>query len=101
QELQLAQEEHEQNDDRLRLARGVSSIGDIYRVLGSAREATIFYTRALSQEQGRGSLLGQAILKDKLALALLEQGKPEEALAEETDSRNPRRRIKATVGEAH
>ena len=44
QELQLAQEEHEQNDDRLRLARVFSSIGDIYRVLGSAREATIFYT---------------------------------------------------------
>ena len=36
QELQLAQEEHEQHDDRLRLARVFSSIGDIYRVLGSA-----------------------------------------------------------------
>ena len=100
QELQLAQEEHEQNDDQLRLARVFSSIGDIYRVLGSAREATIFYTRALSQEQGRGSLLGQAILKDKLALALLGQGKLEEALAEETGSLRLRESIKDVVGRA-
>ena len=100
QELQLAQEEHEQNDDRLRLARVFSSIGDIYRVLGSAREATIFYTRALSQEQGRGSLLGQAILKDKLALALLALGKLEEALAEEADSLRLREGIKDIVGQA-
>ena len=100
QELQLAQEEHEQNDDRLRLARVFSSIGDIYRVLGSAREATIFYTRALSQEQGRGSLLGQAILKDKLALALLGQDKLAEALAEEEDSLRLREGIKDIVGQA-
>ena len=100
QELQLAQEEHEQNDDQLRLARVFSSIGDIYRVLGSAREATIFYTRALSQEQGRGSLLGQAILKDKLALALLAQGKLEEALAEEEESLRLRKSIKDIVGQA-
>ncbi len=100
QELQLAQEEHEQNDDRLRLARVFGSIGDIYRVLGSAREATIFYTRALSQEQGRGSLLGQAILKDKLALALLGQGKLAEALAEEQDSLKLRESIKDIVGQA-
>jgi tetratricopeptide (TPR) repeat protein len=100
QELQLAQEEHEHNDDRLRLARVFSSIGDIYRVLGSAREATIFYTRALSQEQGRGSLLGQAILKDKLALALLGQDKLEEALAEEEDSLKLRQGIKDIVGQA-
>jgi len=100
QELQLAQEEHEQNDDQLRLARVFGSIGDIYRVLGSPREATIFYTRALSQEQGRGSRLGQAILKDKLALALLEQGKLEEALAEEEDSLRLREDINDIVGQA-
>ncbi len=100
QELQLAQEEHEQNDDQLRLARVFGSIGDIYRVLGSAREATIFYTRALSQEQGRGSLLGQAIVRDKLALALLEQGKLEEALAEEEDSLRLREGINDIVGRA-
>src|SRR5215212_10382999 len=100
QELQLAQEEHEQNDDRLQLARVFSSIGDIYRVLGSARESMVFYTRALSQEQGRGSLLGQAILRDKLALALLEQGKLEEALAEEEDSLRLREGIKDIVGQA-
>jgi len=100
QELQLAQEEHEQTDDRLRLARVFSSIGDIYRVLGSAREATIFYTRALSQEQGRGSLLGQAILKDKLALALMEQNKLGEALTEEQDSLRLREGINDIVGQA-
>jgi tetratricopeptide (TPR) repeat protein len=100
QELQLAQEEHEQHDDRLRLARVFSSIGDIYRVLGSAREATIFYTRALSLEQGRGSLLGQAILRDKLALALLGQAKPEEALAHEEESLRLRQSINDIVGQA-
>jgi tetratricopeptide (TPR) repeat protein len=100
QELQLAQEEHEQNDDRLQLARVFGSIGDIYRVLGAAREATIFYTRALSQEQGRGSLLGQAILRDKLALALLEQDKLEDALAEEEDSLRLRQGINDIVGQA-
>jgi tetratricopeptide (TPR) repeat protein len=100
QELQLAQEEHEHNDDQLRLARVFSSIGDIYRILGAAREAMIFYTRALSQEQGRGSLLGQAILKDKLALALLGQGKLEEALAEESESLKLREGIKDIVGQA-
>jgi tetratricopeptide (TPR) repeat protein len=100
QELQLAQEEHEQSDDRLRLARVFSSIGDIYRVLGSAREAMIFYTRALSLEQGRGSLMGQAILKDKLALALLEQEKIAEALAEEEESLRLRESINDIVGQA-
>jgi tetratricopeptide (TPR) repeat protein len=100
QELQLAQEEHEQHDDRLRLARVFSSIGDIYRVLGSAREATIFYTRALSLEQGRGSLLGQAILRDKLALALLGQAKLEEALAHEEESLRLRQSINDIVGQA-
>jgi tetratricopeptide (TPR) repeat protein len=100
QELQLAQEEHEQHDNRLRLARVFSGIGDIYRVLGSAREALLFYTRALSLEQGRGSLLGQAILKDKLALALLGQKKLTEALAEEEESLRLRKSIKDIVGQA-
>jgi tetratricopeptide (TPR) repeat protein len=100
QELQLAQEEHELHDDRLRLARVFSGIGDIYRVLGSAREATIFYTRALSLEQGRGSLLGQAILRDKLALALLGQGKLQDALADEQESLRLRQGINDVVGQA-
>jgi tetratricopeptide (TPR) repeat protein len=100
QELQLAQEEHEQHDNRVRLARVFTSIGDIYRVLGAAREASTFYTRALSLEQGRGSLLGQAILKDKLALAYLDQGKPADALAEAEESLRLRLEMNDIVGQA-
>jgi tetratricopeptide (TPR) repeat protein len=100
QELQLAQEETEQRDDRMRLALVLTEIGDIYRVLGSSREAMTFYTRALSLEQGRGSLLGQAILRDKLALALLGQHKLDEALADEEESLRLRQSIKDVVGQA-
>jgi tetratricopeptide (TPR) repeat protein len=100
QELQLAQEEQEQHDDRIRLARVFTGIGDIYRVLGSGREALTFYTRALSLEQGRGSRLGQAILKDKLALAFLEQNRLDEALAAEQESLQLRESLGDVVGQA-
>jgi tetratricopeptide (TPR) repeat protein len=100
QELQLAQEEQEQHDDYIRLARVFTGIGDIYRVLGSGREALTFYTRALSLEQGRGSRLGQAILKDKLALAFLAQNRLEEALAAEEESLQLRESLNDIVGQA-
>jgi len=100
QELQLAQEEQEQHDDRVKMARVFTGIGDIYRVLGSGREALTFYTRALSLEQGRGSRLGQAILKDKLALAFLEQNRLEEALDEEQESLRLRESLGDIVGQA-
>ncbi len=98
QELQLAQEEQEQHDDHIRLARVFTGIGDIYRVLGSGRESLTFYTRALSLEQGRGSRLGQAILKDKLALAMLAQDRLEEALAAEEESLQLRESLNDVVG---
>lgn len=100
QELQLAREEQEQHDDLVKLARVFTGIGDIYRVLGAGREALTFYTRALSLEQGRGSLLGQAILKDKLALALLQQSRLPEALAAEEESLGLRQRLSDIVGQA-
>jgi tetratricopeptide (TPR) repeat protein len=100
QELQLAQEETEQHDNRIRLARVLTGIGDIYRVLGSGRESMSFYTRALSLEQGRGSLLGQAILRGKLALALLDQRKLAEAQTEQEESLRLRQSISDVVGQA-
>jgi tetratricopeptide (TPR) repeat protein len=100
QELQLAQEEQEQHDDRVRLAQVFTGVGDIYRVLGAGREALTFYTRALSLEQGRGSLLGQAILKDKIALALLEQERLPEALAAAEESLRLRESVHDIVGQA-
>jgi tetratricopeptide (TPR) repeat protein len=100
QELQLAREGQEQTDDKLRLAHTLTGIGDVYRVLGSSREALTFYTRALSMEQGRGSLLGQAILKDKLALALMDQGKLLDALASAEESLRLRERLNDVVGQA-
>lgn len=104
QELQLAREEHEgegqADDDKLRLARVLTGIGDVYRVLGAYQEAFAFYTRALNLEQGRGSLIGQAILKDKLALVLLSQNKPSDALVSAEESLYLRQRINDVVGQA-
>lgn len=100
QELQLAREGQEQADDQFKLARVLTGIGDIYRVLGSSREALTFYTRALILEQGRGSLLGQGILKDKLALALTDQGKLLDALASAEEGLRLRERLNDVVGQA-
>ncbi|HMO56413.1 MAG TPA: tetratricopeptide repeat protein [Roseiflexaceae bacterium] len=100
QELQLAREENEQIDDKLKLARVLTNIGDIYRVLGSSREASGFYTRALVFEQGRGSLIGQAILREKLALVLLDQNKPSEALTSAEEGLRIRERLHDVVGQA-
>src|SRR5690606_35245569 len=100
QELQLAREGQEQDDDKIKLARILTGIGDVYRVLGSSREALTFYTRALSLEQARRSTLGQAILKDKLALVLMDQGKLLDALASAEESLRLRERLNDTVGQA-
>jgi tetratricopeptide (TPR) repeat protein len=100
QELQLAQEEPALSDDQVRLARVLTGIGDIYRVLGATREALLFYTRALSLEQGRGSLIGQAILREKLALTLLAQGKLPEARDSAEESLRLRQVIGDTIGQA-
>ena len=100
QQLQLAREEHEQRDDKVQLARVLTSIGDLYRVLGSGREAFTFYTRALSLDQGRGYLVGQAMLKDKLALSLLDQNRPADALVSAEEGLRLRERLNDLVGQA-
>jgi tetratricopeptide (TPR) repeat protein len=100
QELQLARATGEQADDRLRLARVFTGIGDIYRVLGATDQSQTFYIRALNLEQGSGNLLGQAILKDKLALAALDQGRLGEALASAEESLAMRERLRDLVGQA-
>lgn len=100
QELQLAQEEHAQTDDRIKLARVFTGMGDVYRVLGAAREALRFYQRALGLEQGRGNPMGQAILKDKIALALLALGRFDEAEIVARESLQLRELIGDTVGQA-
>lgn len=100
QELQLAQEELLLQDDQVKLARVMTGIGDIYRVLGASREALQFYTRALSLEQGRGSLIGQSILREKLALTLMAQGKLAEARDSAEESLRLRQLISDVVGQA-
>jgi tetratricopeptide (TPR) repeat protein len=100
QELQIARESGEQHDDRLRLARVFTGIGDIYRVLGSSDQAQSFYLRALSLEQGSGNVLGQAMLKDKLALAALDNGRFGEAIASAEESLLLRERLRDIVGQA-
>lgn len=101
QELQLAREEHENDDNgKVKLARVLTGIGDVYRVLGAYQEALTFYLQALRLEQGRGSLIGQAMLKDKLALVLLNQNKASDALVSAEESLNLRQRINDIVGQA-
>lgn len=100
QQLQLAHEEHALADDQMKIARVFTGMGDIYRVLGAAREAFGFYTRALLLEQGRGSVLGQAILREKMALALLAQEKLAEAESSERESMRLRGLIGDVVGQA-
>lgn len=98
QELQLAHEEHALTDDRIKLARVFTAMGDVYRVLGAAREALGFYQRALGLEQGRGNPMGQAILKDKIALALIDQDRLDEAQIVGMESLQLRELISDTVG---
>lgn len=100
QQLQLAQEEQERHDDYVKLARVFTGIGDIYRVLGSSSDSLAFYTRALALEQGHGSQRGRAILCDKLALALLDLNRLEEALEVEQESLTLRTLLNDVVGQA-
>lgn len=100
QQLQISREEYEQNDNRIKLAQVFTSIGDVYRVLGSSQEALSLYMRALSFEQSIGSLLGQAILKDKLALVMTDQKRFTEALGHAEESLSLRMRLHDVVGEA-
>jgi hypothetical protein len=72
QELQLAQGERRARRPGPRRGCSPGSAISTGYSAPAARSMT-FYTRALSIEQGRGSLFGQAILRDKLALALLNQ----------------------------
>src|SRR5262249_28794599 len=64
------------------------------------REALVFYTRALSIEQGRGSLRGQGVLREKLALTLLAQKKLDEARESGQESLRLRQLIGDIVGQA-
>lgn len=70
QQLELAQDTP--IDDRSRLARVCTSVGDVYRVLGAGDEALRFYHRALKLEIGSTNRLGQAMLYEKLGLSNLE-----------------------------
>lgn len=99
-ELQAAREDQEQRDDWLQLARVLTNIGDVYRVLGFSREGFAFYTRALTLEQGRGNLVGQSMLRDKLGLALLDRGELDDALASAEEGLQIRERLGDEVGQA-
>ncbi|KAB8142050.1 tetratricopeptide repeat protein [Chloroflexia bacterium SDU3-3] len=96
--LQAAQEEHVQADDRIKLARVLTGMGDVYRALAASREALVFYQKALGLEQGRASPLGQAMLKDKIALALLAEGRMDEAELVGREGLLIREQIGDTVG---
>jgi tetratricopeptide (TPR) repeat protein len=100
QELQLAREEHEARDDRVKLAQALTGVGDVYRVLGSVAEALELYTRALHLEEGVGSWLGQAILREKMALAQLALGRLDEAQAAEAESLRIREAMDDIIGQA-
>jgi tetratricopeptide (TPR) repeat protein len=100
QELRLAQEEPALGEDDMRRARILTSIGDVYRVLGASREAMQFYMQSLNLQHGQASLMSQAILKEKLALGLLGQNKLEEALGNAEESLRIRQDIGDVIGQA-
>lgn len=100
QELRLAEEEQTTADDDMQKARILTSIGDVYRVLGASREAMEFYLRALNLQHGHANLIGQAILKEKLALGMLGQNKLEEALGNAEESLRIRQDIGDIIGQA-
>lgn len=78
QQLELAQDMSQ--DNRARLARVCTGVGDVYRVLGAGREALSLYHRALKLEIGSSNRIGQAMLYEKLGLSHLELGQIGEAL---------------------
>jgi tetratricopeptide (TPR) repeat protein len=78
QQLELAQDMSQ--DNRARLARVCTGIGDVYRVLGAGREAMGLYHRALKLEIGSSNRIGQAMLYEKLGLSHIELGQIGEAL---------------------
>lgn len=98
QQLELAQELS--NDDRGRLARVCTSIGDVYRVLGAGNEALGLYHRALKLEIGSTNRIGQAMLYEKLGLAHLEMGNLGEALQCAQEALRLRDELGDRVGQA-
>ncbi len=78
QQLEMAQDQP--SDDRSRLARICTSVGDVYRVLGAGREAMRLYHRALKLELHSNNRLGQAMLYEKLGFSNLDLGLNGEAL---------------------
>ena len=99
QQLQIAQDALPA-DDLGRLARVCTGLGDVYRVLGSGREALRLYNRALKLEMSGGNPLGQAMLYEKLGLAQLDANNLGEALACLNESLQLRASLDDRVGEA-
>lgn len=100
QQLELARAEQEQRNDQTQLARVLTAIGDMYRILGAAREAVRFYKRAFMIELRSGSILGQAILYDKLSLSYMAQEQLGEALDSQRESLRLRTGLNDIVGQA-
>jgi tetratricopeptide (TPR) repeat protein len=100
QQLELARLEQEQRNDQTQLARVFTAIGDVYRILGASREALRFYKRAFVMELRAGSLLGQAILHDKLSLTYLAHKELGEALQAQHESLHMREQLNDIVGRA-
>jgi tetratricopeptide (TPR) repeat protein len=100
QQLELALVEQEQRNDQTQLARILTAIGDVYRILDASREALRFYKRAFVIELRAGSLLGHAILYDKLSLTYLARGETGEALQSQQESLRLRVQLNDIVGQA-
>ncbi len=98
QQLELAQDLS--TDNRARLARVNTGIGDVYRVLGAGREALALYHRALKLEIGSSNWLGQAMLYEKLSLSHLELNQLGEALECMREALRLREELNDEVGKA-
>jgi tetratricopeptide (TPR) repeat protein len=87
-------------DDRLTIAKIITSLGDVYRILGAGQQANLHYARALAIEEHLPGTVGIAIVQEKLALSYLELGQHELALRCQAESLMLREQIKDEVGMA-
>ncbi len=87
-------------DDRLTIAKIITSIGDVYRILGAGKRAAAHYERALEIEEHLPGILGIAIVQEKLALSYIEFGEYEKALRCQAESLLLRQQANDNVGMA-
>ncbi|MCU0494861.1 MAG: tetratricopeptide repeat protein, partial [Chloroflexaceae bacterium] len=99
QQLELAQIDIP-DDNRGQLARAWTSLGDVYRLLGSHQEALRLYHKALKLDMVLNNRFGQAMLHEKIGHANADMGQHGEALECGLEALRLREALHDTVGQA-